>query len=229
MHLKILVPTIILRISDPHPRVRFIALHCLGTFITEYTGSENENENENENDLEEFTFQKLFPDTPTILCNSIKSTLNSLFPRIVYGGFNCLKSFFNPDVCTKKNCTPFGAGILDLCMEFLQDEELPLFVRGECSSVLGNVSILYSDKLDINKYNKIMTVLKYIILNNNNRSKINENENEKYTQLNHENSLFKGKCLESVALVGKSVGGAIFSPIAHEYLQMFVLSHEKVL
>ena len=133
---------------------RFIALHCLDTFITEFTGLENDNdENENENNLTELSFQKLFQNIPITLCNSIK--FNSNFPRIIYAGFNCLKSFFNPDVCTKKLCDPYGEGILDLCLEYLQDSKLPLFVRGECSSVLGNVSILYAEKLNINIYLKI--------------------------------------------------------------------------
>ena len=119
-------------------------------------------------------------------------------------------------------------------MEYIQESKLPLFVRGECSSVLGNVSILYAEKLNINIYTKIMNLLKYVIFTdidnnteNKNKSK-NENENEKYTQNNHEISLFKAKCFESVALVGKSVGRKFFSPIAHEYLQNFVIYHQKV-
>ena len=121
---------------------------------------------------------------------------------------------------------------MDLCLEYLQDSKLPLFVRGECSSVLGNVSILYAEKLNINIYLKIMNLLKYVIFNDNDNKNENENENKngngKYSQNNHEISLFKAKCFESVALVGKSVGRKIFSPIAHEYLKTFVVHHQKV-
>ena len=213
----------------------------MDVFISEFTGNE---EDDDENNVKELSFQKLFHDTPTIICNSIQLQLNYSYPRILYAALNTLKTFFNPDICTKKNCLPFGARILDLCMKIFQDLKIPSFVRGECASVIGNVSILYSDKLHIDQYHLIITALKYVIFDNTNidsNSHTNSNSNSSnhnsnnsvlnnvnFSQNNHENSLLKGKCLESVALLGKAVGRKVFSPIAHEFLKIFTESHNKV-
>jgi hypothetical protein len=209
-----LVPTIISRVSDPHPRVRYNALHCLETLTNQFTGEENDDEEDDDN--EEKSFQELFPHAPTAVCSSIQ--LNFAHPRIVYAGLNTLKSFFDPDICTTDICNPYGGGILDFCSGLLSSEVVPYFVKGECASVIGNVSILSNEILNV-RYDNIINTLKKIIF-----LPVLENQKED----NHEMSLLKAKCLESVALVGKAAGVKTFLPVAHELLEMFVLAHQQV-
>jgi hypothetical protein len=183
-----LVPTIISRVSDPHPRVRYNALHCLETLTNQFSGEENDDDEENQ----EKSFQELFPHTPTAVCSSIQ--LNFAHPRIVYAGLNTLKSFFDPDICTTDICNPYAGGVLDFCSGLLSSEVVPCFVKGECASVIGNVSILNNEILNV-RYNSIINILKQIIFL------------PVLEQIDgHEISLLKAKCLESVALVGKAVG-----------------------
>lgn len=206
---------------------RFVALHCLETLITEYTGDDNGDENENENGVVESSFQELFKNIPTVLCQSVRS--NSAYPRILYGSLSALKTFFNPDVCTKKNCLPYGDEILDISLALFQNSKVPFFVRAECASVIGNVSILYSAKITKIKYDGIIEILKKVIF-----SVLPDITNEVAcgvgaNMYSHEFSLLKAKSLESVALVGKAVGKELFRSAAHEFLSMFVESHSKVL
>ena len=206
---------------------RFVALHCLETLITEFTGDENEDESETENDVAESSFQELFKNIPTVLCQSVRS--NPAYPRILYGSLSAIKTFFNPDVCTKKICLPYGNEILDISLALFQNSDVPFFVRAECASVIGNVSILYSAKITKMRYESIIEILKKAIF-----SILPDITNEVThgrgaAMLSHEFSLLKAKSLESVALVGKAVGREMFHLAAHEFLAMFVESHRKVI
>jgi hypothetical protein len=155
----------------------------------QFTGEENDDDEENQ----EKSFQELFSHTPTAVCLSIE--LNFAHPRIVYAGLNTLKSFFDPDICTTDICNPYGGRVLDFCSSLLINEVVPCFVKGECASVIGNVSILNNGIFNV-RYNSIINILKKIIF-----LPVSENEID-----GHQISLLKAKCLESVALVGKAVG-----------------------
>lgn len=70
-------------------------------------------------------------------------------------------------------------------------------MKGECASVIGNVAILHSDKIQ-GIYHNIMNAFKAIISL--------PSSNQDHQVDSHEVSLLKAKCLEGVALVGKAVG-----------------------
>ena len=206
---------------------RYIAIHCLDTLITEFTGSngEEEEENENENENTESSFQELFNDIPSVLCLSIQSNLPH--PRIIYCGLRTLLSFFDPEICSKKICAPFGENILNFCLTLYLNADLPMFVRAECASVLGNVSILSSEKVSRAKYSEIARSFETIISSpsgENNNSVKNQNGSNSA----HDESLLKAKSLEGFALIGRAVGKKIFLPDALRLLELFVEKHRQV-
>jgi hypothetical protein len=205
---------------------RYIAIHCLDTLITEFTGSDGGDEDE-EDENAESSFQDLFNDIPSVLCLSIQSNLPH--PRIIYCGLRTLLSFFDPEICSKEICAPFGEKILNFCLTLYLNTDLPMFVRAECASVLGNVSILSTEKISRAKYSEIAKSFEKII-----SSPIGENEDSVRSQNAsnsahaHDESLLKAKSLEGFALIGRAVGKEMFLPDALRLLELFVEKHRQV-
>jgi hypothetical protein len=216
--------TYIISISPPLLHCRYIAIHCLDTLIAEFTGSDGGEEDEDD-EIAESSFQGLFNDIPSVLCLSIQSNLP--YPRIIYCGLRTLLSFFDPEICSKEICAPFGEKILNFCLTLYLNTDLPMFVRAECASVLGNVSVLSSEKLSRAKYNEMAKSFEKII-----SSPIGENENSVINQDGsnsaHDESLLKAKSLEGFALIGRAVGKKMFLPDALRLLEYFVEKHRQV-
>ena len=102
-----------------------------------------------------------------------------------------------------------------------------MFVRAECASVLGNVSILSSEKISRAKYIEIARSFEAIIsspIGENNNSVKNQNGSNSA----HDESLLKAKSLEGFALIGRAVGKKIFLPDALRLLELFVEKHRQV-
>ena len=116
-----------------------------------------------------------------------------------------------------------------------------MFVRAECASVLGNVSILSSEKISRAKYGEIVKSFEKIISapigemknsvqNGSNGFDLNQNGTNLADNPNsaHDESLLKAKSLEGFALVGRAVGKKMFLPDAVRLLESFVVKHRQV-
>ena len=228
--------------------IRFIALICIDNLICTFTGGDEEDFDENEmdengmNEGPERSFQTLFNNVPSILLLSAQS--NNSHPRIVYASISALVSYFNPDYCAEEYCDAYGADILTFCLGCYQNIEVPLFIRAECSSLIGNVSLLYSENMNIDQYNVIMNSFQRVIFTpmeavsdvvqsmittqrsdgqgqGQGQAQGQQNDNEEFSVMKHELALFRGKSLEGAALLGKAMGKEIFLPTALLFLNLF--------
>ena len=222
--------------------IRFIALICIDNLICTFTGGDEEDDDGNEmdesgmNEGPERSFQSLFRDVPSILLLSAQS--NNLHPRIVYASISALVSYFNPDYCDEEYCNAYGADILSFCVACYQNIEVPLFIRAECSSLIGNVSLLYSENMNVDQYNVIMNSFQRVIFTpmevvsdaiqdmvttqrSDGQGLGHETNNEEFSVMKHELALFRGKSLEGAALLGKAMGKIIFLPTAISFLNKF--------
>ena len=231
--------------------IRFIALICIDNLICTFTGGDEDDFDENQmdengmNDGPERSFQTLFNNVPSTLLLSAQS--NNSHPRIVYASISALVSFFNPDYCAKEYCDAYGADILTFCVGCYQNIEVPLFIRAECSSLIGNVSLLYSENMNIDQYNVIMNSFQRVIftpmeaVSNEVQSMITtqrsdvqgqgqgqQNDNGEFSVMKHELALFRGKSLEGAALLGKAMGKEIFLPTALLFLNLFRDTYSQV-
>lgn len=222
--------------------IRFIALICIDNLISNYAGKDDLDEDENNmsqgededrwkqsEEEEQKRFQKLFSQVPTNLLLSAQA--NSEYPRIVYASICALVSYFNPDSCDAVYCEPYGEGILSFCVGCYQNIDVPMFVRAECSSLIGNVSLLYYERITLEQYKIIMESFQKVIFNPSecvNMMQGSEQSSEEFTVMKHELSLFRGKSLEGSALIGKAMGKEVFLPTAILYLNLFMETYQRV-
>ena len=147
-------------------------------------------------------------------------------------------SYFNPDYCAKEYCEAYGEEILTDCVGCYQNVAVPMFIRAECASLIGNVSLLYSESMNIDQYNVIMDSFQRVIFTPMDPSSSTMQgmttrssgvqSVEEYTVMRHELSLLRGKSLEGAALIGKAVGKDVFLPTAILFLNQFMDTYQKV-
>lgn len=199
-HLGRLVATATSCLTDVHPRVRYSAVHCLSVLIEDFTADEDEELGP--------SFQELFSSTvPPKLFAAIEA--NSSFPRIIHTAIGALKTFFNPSSCEKQHCEPYSACILDYCCNALVTRALPSFILEDVASLAGNVSILSPLESLAPRFAGLMSALQTIAFSQPDAG-----------QSSHDSSLLRGRCLESIALVGSAAGKEVFRDEALRILSL---------
>ena len=183
--LSFIVPTLQDLTEHPHPRIRLCSLICFKSLVT------SDSDEEEQQGFREVYHGMFF----RVVMNSIGS--NTSFPKIACQGVNTLLSFCDPQVCKSEVLAPHVSAILDMCWEMMCHPECPRFLLMECLPLIGNVAVIDSDSF-APYYSNFMNAIHSMLMANPSRD------------LDKDSQEFKGKCLESCALMGSSVGYETF-------------------
>lgn len=210
-----IVPQIIqLATSDPHPRVRYSALHCLTQMVHDFPGEDDEEDDDEEDEDEEDeagggipSFQDLFVATlPPQICAALQAS--HAYPRNAACCVHLLRIFFDPNRLHGEHeiLTP----LMDYGLSIAAGSDRPLFLLKEVVVLFGNISQL-APRADLeNRYASIMSVFRVII------------GDLAAPGCSRDESTLKCLALEAYALVGKGVGKAVFAADAAALLNAFV-------
>jgi hypothetical protein len=229
LQLDHLIQVSISSLANTDQQVVYASLAFVETLIDEFSQANDSSEEDEEEDVDEDVnhnhadksgqiimkpIQHLYPDL-------IPTAISSLFQRspssvVMHKSMQCLRLFFNPDICRKKSCKAYAASLLDFCSSLLSNPTIDVRIKQEAASLAGNVSVLSSKKVINSKYHALVQQVIMIL-----QTPIPSHANSMLVR-NHK--LLQGKCLECFALIGKSVGVELFHNDGVEMMKYIIHS-----
>lgn len=225
-----IVPHILhLVVTDPHPRVRYSALHCLVQLVHEFPGEEDDDDDDDSPGTSVPSFQTSFlPTLPAQICLALQNNLE--FPRIAATATHLLRCFFDPDRLDGEH--EILSQLMDFCLTYISAaisgaSAHPLFVIEEMITLLGNISLLMPETDLHARYDTLVYIFKGIIGSlapapiaiGGGSSEAETEVVQKANGLGE--NMLKCKALEAFALVGRAAGMERFYPDSIALLNLF--------